>query len=250
MEYVEGGTLKNIVEHDSASLSTRKVLEIAIQICEGLDAAHEKGIVHRDIKSDNIMLTPKGQVKMMDFGLAKLKGATRITRLDRQWERQRICRPNRRRGKTSTIVRTSFPSASSSMSYSPPIFLSAATIRQPFSTRSSTMSRLLLHALTMRSPRNLKRIVSKALAKDKEERYQHIDDLLADLRRERKNLEYARSGYVKASALASGECRKTIGTKALKNPHGIENSSSRPSGGCRARAVAFFFFNPFRSTGR
>jgi len=55
-------------------------LDIGIQICEGLALAHEKGIVHRDIKSDNIMLTPRGQIKIMDFGLAKLKGATKLTK--------------------------------------------------------------------------------------------------------------------------------------------------------------------------
>ncbi len=52
---------------------------MAIQVCEGLAAAHEKGIVHRDIKSDNIMLTPKGQVKIMDFGFAKVKGGSKLT---------------------------------------------------------------------------------------------------------------------------------------------------------------------------
>ncbi len=57
MEYVEGKTLKRLLESESPS--AKKVLDIAIQVCEGLAAAHEKGIVHRDIKSDNIMLTTK-----------------------------------------------------------------------------------------------------------------------------------------------------------------------------------------------
>ncbi|MEJ2616362.1 MAG: FlgO family outer membrane protein, partial [Ignavibacteriaceae bacterium] len=79
MEYVEGKTLKQIIEHDGESLKITKVLDFAIQICEGLTAAHEKGVVHRDIKSDNIMVTSKGQVKIMDFGLAKISGATKLT---------------------------------------------------------------------------------------------------------------------------------------------------------------------------
>ena len=79
MEYLEGRTLKDLVEKEGASLTIKKVLEIAIQICEGLAAAHERGIVHRDIKSDNIMLTLRGNVKIMDFGLAKLKGTSRLT---------------------------------------------------------------------------------------------------------------------------------------------------------------------------
>jgi serine/threonine protein kinase/tetratricopeptide (TPR) repeat protein len=77
MEYCEGETLKRIIEKET--LSVKRVLDIGIQICEGLAMAHEKGIVHRDIKSDNIMLTPRGQAKIMDFGLAKLKGAAKLT---------------------------------------------------------------------------------------------------------------------------------------------------------------------------
>lgn len=78
MEFVEGKTLKRLTEHES--LSVKKCLDIAIQVCDGLAAAHEKGIVHRDIKSENIMLTSKGQAKIMDFGLAKVKGATKLTK--------------------------------------------------------------------------------------------------------------------------------------------------------------------------
>jgi serine/threonine-protein kinase len=53
---------------------------MAIQIGEGLDAAHKKGVVHRDIKSDNIMATPDHRVKITDFGLAKLKGISKVTK--------------------------------------------------------------------------------------------------------------------------------------------------------------------------
>ncbi|MCJ7507760.1 MAG: serine/threonine protein kinase, partial [candidate division Zixibacteria bacterium] len=77
MEYCEGKTLKEVIEKETLSL--KKVLGIAIQVCEGLAMAHKKDIVHRDIKPDNIMLTKEGQVKITDFGLAKLKGATKLT---------------------------------------------------------------------------------------------------------------------------------------------------------------------------
>ncbi len=76
MEYVEGGELRGKIPF----ARTDEAIKIAAQIGEALQEAHAKGIVHRDIKSDNIMLTSKGQAKVMDFGLAKLKGALKLTR--------------------------------------------------------------------------------------------------------------------------------------------------------------------------
>lgn len=74
MEFVEGSDLKTKIK--TGRLSIEQSCEYGIAIAEGLRAAHERGIVHRDIKADNIMITPNGQVKIMDFGLAKLKGST------------------------------------------------------------------------------------------------------------------------------------------------------------------------------
>jgi serine/threonine protein kinase len=76
MEYIEGGTLRERLPFAKAN----DALSIAVHIGEALQAAHAKGIVHRDIKADNIMLTSTGQAKVMDFGLAKLKGSLKLTR--------------------------------------------------------------------------------------------------------------------------------------------------------------------------
>ena len=76
MEFVDGQTL----QEKKTSLSMKQALDVGIQIAEGLAAAHEKGIVHRDIKPENIMIRKDSRVQIMDFGLAKLRGASRLTK--------------------------------------------------------------------------------------------------------------------------------------------------------------------------
>jgi serine/threonine protein kinase len=76
MEFVDGVTL----QEKKHGLSQKQAIDISIQVAEGLAAAHEKGIVHRDIKPENIMIRKDGIVQIMDFGLAKLRGASRLTK--------------------------------------------------------------------------------------------------------------------------------------------------------------------------
>jgi serine/threonine protein kinase/Tol biopolymer transport system component len=76
MEYVEGQTL----QEKKSSVSYKQAIDIGIQVADGLAAAHEKGIVHRDIKPENIMIRKDGIAQIMDFGLAKLQGVSRLTK--------------------------------------------------------------------------------------------------------------------------------------------------------------------------
>ena len=82
MEYVDGKTLRQLLT-GKGQLKIENAIEYAIQIGEALQEAHNKGIVHRDVKSDNIMITAVNQAKVMDFGLAKLKGSLKLKKSSR-----------------------------------------------------------------------------------------------------------------------------------------------------------------------
>ena len=191
MEFVEGQTLKQLIERES--LPTKRVLDIAVQVCEGLAAAHEKEIVHRDIKSENIMLTPRGQAKIMDFGLAKVKESTKLTKAGSTLGTAAYMSPEQARGEEVDHRSDIFSFGV--------VLYELLTGQLPFKGEHHAA---IAYSIINEEPQpvvrynnrvsaGLERIVFKALAKDKEERYQHADDLLADLRRERKSLEYVRT---------------------------------------------------------
>ncbi len=194
MEYCEGKTLKKTIEKET--LSIKRVLDIGIQICEGLTAAHKKEIVHRDIKSENIMVTKEGQVKIMDFGLAKLKGATKLTKSRSTLGTAAYMSPEQASGEE-------VDSRSDIFSFGVVLY-ELLTGQLPFQGEHQAA---IIYSIVNEEPQpvarfnnkvsqELERIVSKTLEKEKEERYQHIDELLADLRRERKSLEYVKTTQI------------------------------------------------------
>ena len=200
MEYCEGQTLKRLVEKET--LSVKKVLDIGVQTCEGLTMAHEKGIVHRDIKSDNIMLTYRGQVKIMDFGLAKLKGDGGRTRTSSTLGTAAYMSPEQAQGERAD-QRTDIFSFGV-------VLYELLTGHLPFGGEHPAA---ILYSIINEEPQPVARfnnqvsakledMVFKALTKEKEERYQHVDELLADLRREKKSLEYMKTTQIPREMVA------------------------------------------------
>ena len=246
MEYLEGRTIKSLVEKESNSLTIKKVLEIAIQIAEGLAAAHEKGIVHRDIKSDNIILTSKGKIKIMDFGLAKLKGASRLTQAGSTVGTAAYMSPEQAQGEDVDHRSDIFSFGV--------VLYELLTVHLPF--RGEHQAALVYSVVNEdpqpiarfndKVPPELERIVNKALSKDKDERYQHVDDMLADLRKERKNLEYSQTGYVKSSSADSVSYKKSSEITIQKSKKPVKFII--PAVVVLIIISLFIIFNPFKSS--
>ncbi|NIM15537.1 MAG: protein kinase [Candidatus Aminicenantes bacterium] len=185
MSCFDGQTLKEKI--DSGPLKIDDALKIAVQAAEGLQAAHEKGIVHRDIKSANIMVTVKGQTKIMDFGLAKLKGQTKLTKQGTTLGTAAYMSPEQAQG-VDVDHRTDIWSLGV-------VLYEMIAGQLPFrgEYEQAVVYSIMneepesLTALRTGVPMELERIVNKTLAKDPLERYQHADDLVVDLRHLKKD---------------------------------------------------------------
>jgi len=180
MAYIEGKSIKEVIKEKR--LSIEEILGVAVQFCEGLTAAHEKGIVHRDIKSDNIMLTPGGLVKIMDFGLAKLKGVTKLTKTGSTLGTVAYMSPEQAQGmevdQRSDIF--SFGVVLYEMITGQLPFKGEHEAAVIYSIINETPEPLARYKANV--PEELQRIVDKALKKDRNTRYQGAADLIADLK--------------------------------------------------------------------
>jgi serine/threonine protein kinase len=183
MEFIEGHSLKEKIE--SGPLQLDEALGIAMQVAEGLQAAHEKQITHRDIKPANIMFTPKGQVKIMDFGLAKLAGRSALTKEGATLGTVAYMSPEQARGE-EVDHRTDiwsfgvvlYEMISGQLPFKGEydqavVYLILNVEPEPMIPTASGRTDV---------PMELERIVNKELAKKANERYQHVEDLLVDLR--------------------------------------------------------------------
>ena len=137
MEYVEGRTLTDLIPREGMSLA--QWLQMAIPLADAVGAAHQRGITHRDLKAANVMVGTDGRLKVLDFGLAKLRDESRIDGLSRTMSVEPLtgegrilgtvgtCLPNRRRASRWTPARTSSPWASCCSRWPPARSRSRAT---------------------------------------------------------------------------------------------------------------------------
>jgi len=184
MEYVEGQTLREFLsEEKTEPLDVNLIIKYAIQIAEALSAAHKKQIIHRDIKSDNIMVTGNDQIKVMDFGLAKLRGSANLTKTSSTVGTLAYMAPEQLEGK-DVDHRTDIFSLGV-------LLYEMLTNQKPFrgdyeaAIIYSILNEDPESILNLRPdiPAELIHILDRSLEKVPEERYQSMDDLLIDLRR-------------------------------------------------------------------
>src|SRR6202163_4161340 len=216
MELLEGQTLRTVIENKPLKIET--LLDFAIQISDGLDAAHSKGIVHRDIKPANIFVTQRGQAKVLDFGLAKLVPGRGLT--------VGVTGGSGSASATLEALLTSPGVAVGTVAYMSPeqargeeldvrtdlfsfgaVLYETATGRQPFTGNTSAV---IFDAILNRAPTapvrlnpdlpaELERIINKALEKDRELRYQVASEMRGDLKRLKREIDSGRSSSVSAA---------------------------------------------------
>jgi len=180
MAYIEGQSLKKKIE--SGPLELDEAIRIAIQTAEGLQEAHNKGVVHRDIKSANIMVDERNQAKIMDFGLARVTGTTMVTQEGMIMGTIAYMSPEQARGEV--------------VDHRTDIWSFGVVLYEMFSGQlpfKGEHDQAVVYSILnekpkpltdMRSeiPMSIEQVIDKAMEKDLDNRYQNIDELLDDLK--------------------------------------------------------------------
>jgi len=220
MELLEGDTLRHrLSAWESNALPISQFLEIAIQICDGLEAAHGKGIIHRDIKPANIFLTKHGTVKLLDFGLAKLAAgeevqepvqadvsevrppAQSVGQVPKQEIYTSLTRPGTTAGTAGYMspeqVRKEKLDARTDLFSFGIVLYEMATGRRAFEGDTVAIiheailhqTAVPAHALNSAVPRRLDNIIIKALEKDRSQRYQSAAEMKKDLAKAQRQMQ-------------------------------------------------------------
>jgi serine/threonine protein kinase/formylglycine-generating enzyme required for sulfatase activity/pimeloyl-ACP methyl ester carboxylesterase len=198
MQFVEGETLDEAMERQ---LNLGQILQIAVQLADALTEAHSKGIIHRDIKPPNIMITPRGEAKIMDFGLAKIEAQERVVHSEVETAAL-LSAPGLIIGTLPSMspeqVRGKPVDARTDLFSLGVVLYEMVSGRRPFQGDSSaeissaifTYEPPPLARYVDDIPPELQRIVDKLLHKDPDDRYQTARDLLIDLRTLRDEIEF------------------------------------------------------------
>ena len=232
MELLEGQTLARMM--GSKPFEPGPLLEIGIQIADALESAHARGIVHRDIKPANIFVNSRGQVKVLDFGLAKMEGARRTSgspggdsRLDTAAQVDELTVRGTAVGTVSYMspeqARGQLTDARTDLFSLGTVLYQMASGRLPFHGDTSAV---IFDAILNRDPEPISvsgssmspdfgRILLKALEKDRNMRYQSATDFKTDLIRLRRDLDSGRRQALEISDSRGGAERQTIKSIAV-----------------------------------
>jgi len=213
MAYYDGEGLDAVIARGPMPLD--RALDIATQVGEGLAAAHVKDIVHRDIKPANVLVTESGEAKILDFGLARVADATRLTQSGVTVGTVAYMSPEQARG--DAVDHRTDVWALAALLYESLVGHPPFHAGQPQAVMYAIMNEEPEPLTAQRAglPVEIDRVVGKALAKDPAERYQSVDDMLVDLRALRKSV----SGDAPRSDGAHGDRAGARHRPDGMNPH-------------------------------